>query len=157
MYGPADATATQSLASVKSRLVFLPFWYRLTLVVPEKGPLNECVCVCVCVYCRMKCHTWGVITGLDPVLPTANASTEWITACYEAPRNSSHLVSVRLAIMECISTMLVWQARLSYLNAECKPTIYAHSADNQSPESVGCKNGIRWTAISDGRSMQVFL
>ena len=31
-----------SLAPVKSRLVF-PFWYRLTRVVPEKGPLNECV------------------------------------------------------------------------------------------------------------------
>jgi len=25
----------------------LPFWYRLTRVVPEKGPLNGCVCVCV--------------------------------------------------------------------------------------------------------------
>ena len=37
-----------SLASVKSRLV-LPFWYQLTRVVPEKGPLNVCVCVCVCV------------------------------------------------------------------------------------------------------------
>ena len=35
-----------SLASVKSRLVF-PFWYRLTRVVPDKGPLNGCVCVCV--------------------------------------------------------------------------------------------------------------
>ena len=32
-----------SLASVKSSLV-LPFWYRLTWVVSEKGPLNECVC-----------------------------------------------------------------------------------------------------------------
>ena len=31
-------------ASVKSRLV-LPFWYRLTRVVLEKGPLNGCVCV----------------------------------------------------------------------------------------------------------------
>jgi len=30
-----------SLASVKSRLV-LPFWYRLTRVVPYKGPLNGC-------------------------------------------------------------------------------------------------------------------
>jgi len=29
-------------ASVKSRLV-LPFWYRLTRLVPEKGPLNGCV------------------------------------------------------------------------------------------------------------------
>ena len=35
-----------SLASVKSRLV-LPFWYRLTQVVKDKGPLNGCVCVCV--------------------------------------------------------------------------------------------------------------
>jgi len=33
-----------SLVSVKSRLV-LPFWYQLTWVVPEKGPLNGCVCV----------------------------------------------------------------------------------------------------------------
>jgi len=34
-----------SLAWVKSRLV-LPFWYRPTRVVPERGPLNGCVCVC---------------------------------------------------------------------------------------------------------------
>ena len=33
-----------SLASEKSRLL-LPFWYRLTWVVPEKRPLNGCVCV----------------------------------------------------------------------------------------------------------------
>ena len=32
-----------SLASIKSRLV-LHFWYWLTWVVPEKGPLNVCVC-----------------------------------------------------------------------------------------------------------------
>ena len=32
-----------SLASAKSRLV-LPFWYRLTQVVSDKGPLNGCVC-----------------------------------------------------------------------------------------------------------------
>jgi len=33
-----------SLASVKSRLV-LPFWYRLTRIVSDKGPLNGSVCV----------------------------------------------------------------------------------------------------------------
>jgi len=33
-----------SLASVKSRLV-LPFWYWLTQVVLDKGPLNGCVCM----------------------------------------------------------------------------------------------------------------
>jgi len=44
-YSPADATATHCLfASVKSRLA-LPLWYRLTRVVPDKGPLNGCVCV----------------------------------------------------------------------------------------------------------------
>ena len=44
-YGPADATATHCLLLQQSRLV-LPFWYRLTQVVPDKGPLNVCVCVC---------------------------------------------------------------------------------------------------------------
>ena len=33
-----------SLVSVKSRLV-LPFWYQLTLVVPDKRPLNGCVSI----------------------------------------------------------------------------------------------------------------
>jgi len=61
-----------SLASVKSRLV-LPFWYRLTRVVPDKGPWNSCVCesstvsvVCKlmagpCVVgcrCRVTPHCW---------------------------------------------------------------------------------------------------
>ena len=49
-----------SVASVKSRLV-LPFWYRLTWVVPEKGPLNVCMYVCVymfiCIVHRTSCTT----------------------------------------------------------------------------------------------------
>jgi len=50
-----------SLASVKSRLV-LPFWYRLTWVVLEKGPVNGCVCgVCGYTYyppsgCNKSCN-----------------------------------------------------------------------------------------------------
>ena len=52
-YGPAYATATLSLASVKSRLL-LPFWYRLTRVVPDKGPLNRSVCVCGWCYKLVK-------------------------------------------------------------------------------------------------------
>ena len=28
--------------------LILSFWYRLTRVVPEKGPLNGCVCVSCC-------------------------------------------------------------------------------------------------------------
>ena len=44
-----------SLASVKSRFV-LPFWYRLTWVVPDKGPLNVCVCH-TCVHGCRACNT----------------------------------------------------------------------------------------------------
>ena len=33
----------------------LPFWCRLTWVVPDKGPLNGCVCVCVCVDDLVDC------------------------------------------------------------------------------------------------------
>jgi len=40
-----------SLASVKSRLV-LPFWYLLTQVVPEKGPLNGCMYVTLSIVFR---------------------------------------------------------------------------------------------------------
>ena len=42
-----------SLASVKSRLV-LPFWYRLTRVVPEKRVVKTRACVCVCVDVSLK-------------------------------------------------------------------------------------------------------
>ena len=56
-----------SLATVKSRLV-LSFWYRLTRVVLEKGPLNGCVCV----WRRWLCYildvihiTWCVLCGCD--------------------------------------------------------------------------------------------
>jgi len=43
LYGPADATATHSHASVKSKLV-LPFWYRLAWVVLDKWLLNRWCC-----------------------------------------------------------------------------------------------------------------
>jgi len=44
-----------SLASVKSRLD-LVLWYRVTWVVPAKGPLNGCCCCCCCCCCyRQHC------------------------------------------------------------------------------------------------------
>jgi len=57
-YSPADAHChSLSLASVKSRLV-LPFWYRLTRVVPEKWPWNARVCVCVSLLLDMCFVVW---------------------------------------------------------------------------------------------------
>jgi len=51
-----------SLASVKSRLV-LPFWYRLTRVVLDKGPLNGCVCVCTweCTVAPTGDYSWTIV------------------------------------------------------------------------------------------------
>ena len=46
----------------KSRLVF-PFWYRLTQVVPDKGPLNVCVCVCVCARVRVCVYSDWLTRG----------------------------------------------------------------------------------------------
>jgi len=56
-----------SLASVKSRLVLPPFWYRLTRVVPDIGPLNGCVCVRVCV-CVVLIWSYIYVDGLCNVL-----------------------------------------------------------------------------------------
>ena len=47
-----------SLASVKSRLV-LPFWYRLTWVVPDKGPLNVCSTSSSCY--KLFSETWAFL------------------------------------------------------------------------------------------------
>jgi len=68
-----------SLASVKSRLV-LPFWYRLTRVVPDIGPLNGCVSVCCyivqCFECQ--CTVWLCCVLLPPV----TVATAHITDVY---------------------------------------------------------------------------
>ena len=69
-----------SLASVKSRLV-LPFWYRLTRVVPEKGPLN--VCVCVCVRACVRACVIGVEFG----------ATSWAACRTVPPRRSRRCAS----------------------------------------------------------------
>ena len=59
-----------SLASVKSRLV-LPFWYRLTRVVPDKRPLNGCVCVVVWKSADKKARNWRNENGTSKQLDMA--------------------------------------------------------------------------------------
>jgi len=47
-----------------------PFWYLLTRVVPEKGPLNVCVCVCVRVCVRACVRACVCVFGArDPLSP----------------------------------------------------------------------------------------
>ena len=67
-----------SLASVKSRLV-LPFWYRLTRVDPEKGPLNVCMCMCVATYAAHVRDYHLVFVGRLPFLSPSQQrqSTHW--------------------------------------------------------------------------------
>jgi len=80
-----------SLASLKSRLV-LPFWYRLTRVVPEKGPLNGCVCVtplrwyCVCLFVCLCVVYLSVHKHLSGT--TCPVFTKF-SACYLWPKLSS--------------------------------------------------------------------
>ena len=67
-----------SLASVKSRLV--PFWYRLTRVVPDKGPLNGCVCVCPFVDEVSQCKSSGHLSPVEG-LNTVSAQFLWCDWC----------------------------------------------------------------------------
>jgi len=48
--------------------IALPFWYRLTRVVPEKGPLNGCVCVCVCQWYHGLCNSQLCNMPFDEIL-----------------------------------------------------------------------------------------
>ena len=73
------------LASVKSRLV-LPFWYRLTCVFPEKGPLNGCVCVSF--YRNYEAVISGSRDGIT-VQYRVRSSRPTQSACYGSEWDSS--------------------------------------------------------------------
>ena len=63
------------LASVKSRLV-LPFWYRLTRVVPEKGSFNMHMCAVVRSLYFLTCFQ-GICLCLQCFVAVGWATTEW--------------------------------------------------------------------------------
>jgi len=79
-----------SLASVKSRLV-LPFWYRLTQVVPDRGPFNGCVCPwewCIVLVClSVHLHISKIVSKFTKFLYTIGYNIEcyriflYITVC----------------------------------------------------------------------------
>ena len=81
-----------SLATVKSRLV-LPFWYWLTRVVPDKGPLNGCMCMYVCKLPSVLWHCWfGVRKSIRHV------KIEWwgvgVVICLERDADCLHMVQL---------------------------------------------------------------
>ena len=100
-----------SLASVKSRLV-LPFWYWLTWVVPDKGPLNRCVCICMDIMCKRDVinipHAHCSLLGSDCKKQSgASAACNWY----------SYLLRQRLRTREphCLSLAAVSSSQLAYV------------------------------------------
>ena len=88
-----------SLASLKSRLV-LPFWYRLTWVVPEKGPLNGCMRACVCVHYWFLTTTDPLQTGSFDLLVTSSSSVIGNCVIFV------HDKCLRVTLYTCIHTTL---------------------------------------------------
>ena len=64
----------------------LPFWYQLTWVVPEKGPLNGGVCVCVISHYlpSVLWHCWlGGRKGIQPVENLSGGVLTWLSVWSE--------------------------------------------------------------------------
>ena len=133
-----------SLASVKSRLV-LPFWYRLTRVVPDKGPLNGCVCnanepkYVGSTACNVS--IWIIIFKLQHCKRFSHAQT-WSSSRSRRPTRRRRLVSSRMCSR--------WSARWSRGRNRwtCTRRHSACSRDNASsshpPGCTGtwwCENG----------------
>jgi len=83
-----------SLASVKSRSV-LPFWYQLSRVVPEKGPLNG-MCVISCVLTSFHSVLWCCwLGGRKDIWPV---KSEWwgtgMVICLKWGADDLHMVQL---------------------------------------------------------------
>jgi len=91
-----------SLASVKSRLV-LPFWYRLTRVVPEKGPLNTCVYI-VQVYIHALVSGFSERLRLDIVVRGPN----WILILQDKSLIWLHYTFLLASANICIFCLLCY-------------------------------------------------
>ena len=89
-----------SLASVKSRLV-LPFWYRLTWVVPEKEPLNGCVCTSLPDYLR------------DPSRSADSFRRDLRTCLFSLCQRTQRIR--RFAVMRCINLRLTLTLTLTFI------------------------------------------
>ena len=104
-----------SLASVKSRLVS-PFWYRLTWVVPDKGPLNRCVCVCVCVFLWKTCHT------IEKCMQSLRRNSIWNSVKYGINIGQQTTVTVLFCIYNSCKITIVSWVSATYILRACNYT-----------------------------------
>ena len=81
-----------SLASVKSRLV-LPFWYWLTRVVPEKGPLNGCSVVLRPTW-HIIGHFWDISRSQSLGMVWKKTKNNTIKACIRQSKEMYYNVRV---------------------------------------------------------------
>ena len=114
-----------SLASVKSRLV-LRFWYWLTRVVLDKGPLNWCVCVCVSNNKSNDARSWttAIYSNRHCTLPHVKKLLLWILLIYE-----SFQIQVYVQLLH---TLTIWHCPHSL--AACWP----------------CSNGLVYKPVAVG-------
>jgi len=102
-----------SLAPAKSTM-FYHFWYRLTWVVPDKGPLNGCVCVCVISEWNicMFGDWWTAISFQYFIinfflLVLVSETNCWLQYCYITVHPSIFLYSVKMNKPEIWSELLL--------------------------------------------------
>jgi len=130
-----------SLASVKSKLV-LPFWYRLTRVVPDKGPLNGCVCVCAFhVFLREKHQKHSTRTHRltkHSTAVTGDSNAQWSKA-------------------QCIHVWKAFNKNKHYFTLSCSYKIFHFHlycvlcvlAENQPPSMVPTLSDSGFASVSD--------
>ena len=118
-----------SLASVKSRLV-LPFWYRLTCVIPEKEPLNGCVCGCVCFVCQYQSKWLAVKTASEMTYTVSGGALNSTQTKPNLPCCMSNMPSLR-------SAYTALSATTASLYNRWLPYVFCHLL----PNATGAENG----------------
>ena len=91
-----------SLASVKSRLV-LPFWYWLTRVIPDKGPLNGyvlCAIIIIIISTLLVC-----VSGVGQVVLQVAAATQ-CKSCYGIEKAEWPAQYAEVCLSVCVNSCL---------------------------------------------------
>ena len=139
-YGPADATATHYLLLQEIQIGFtflvLPFWFRLTRVVPDKIQDGHKMVVCVCVYtcvfvalCVLNCCTQlishlvrQITIGKYLLFTGIGLYYMQYTFVFVSTQKTQNHVIDSAACLTCLllPTFKILILKLSCMGAECK-------------------------------------